>query len=66
MRLMSILNGDGVEKFIKVLLTGMTSGPPTSVLVPLVGDLRYLVEEYAQKKYNNPADAEEFLHSHKE
>lgn len=64
MRLMSILNGEGVEKCSKRLLTGMTSGPPTSIVVPIVGDLLYLVKEYAYKKYSTPAEAEEFLGKH--
>ena len=65
-RLMSILNGDNANGSSEVLLTGMVSGPPTSIVVPLVGELSYLVDEYISENFDCPNEAEQFKSKHQQ
>ena len=53
-RLMSILNGDSSYSFSGIHLTGMVSGPPTSMVVPLIGELSYVVDEFLSKTIGCP------------
>lgn len=53
MRLVAIITGDAHEA---VGLSGMVSGTPTSVVVPLVGELEFIIEEYLSKKHKDPVD----------
>ncbi len=48
MRLKSILDGKGAKRCADIRLSGMTSGAPTSIIVPLLGDLEYLVDEHLE------------------
>ena len=36
----------------------MVSGTPNSVIVPLVGNLRYLVDDFFDELYKKPEDAQ--------
>lgn len=51
MRLISILSGEAAKLGGNVQLTGLASGPPTSIVVPLVGDLHYIVNEHLEKTF---------------
>ena len=63
-RLKMILNGDAKHSSSGIGLTGMISGPPSSVAVPLVADLQYLVHNHLKKKYDNNEDIEEAKKEH--
>lgn len=54
-RLKAIITGN--SKCQDLLLSGMFSGTPTSVVVPLEGDLITLLDEYLSKHFDNPDDA---------
>lgn len=64
LRLMSILNGDNNEDQVEFGLTGMVSGTPTSVVVPLIGDLHYIVDEYLSLMFDDSADARAHKKTH--
>lgn len=66
LRLMKILNGEETDKPSPFKLTGMVSGPPTSIVVPLVGDLRFLVEQHISRKYPDPEESALQLRKHTE
>lgn len=57
-RLASILNGDTNDNQCVFGLTGMVAGTPTSVVVPLVSDLSYIVEEYLAKHHEDAEDVQ--------
>ena len=54
-RLKEILNG--TSKCHHLLLSGMFSGTPTSIVVPLEGDLVTFLDEYLSDRFENPEDA---------
>ena len=58
MRLMNIFNGSANEHQSDFGLTGMVSGAPTSVVVPLIGNLAYLLDEYLALQHENPEAVE--------
>ena len=62
-RLKVILNGGSTNGGNDGALTGMVSGPPTSIVVPLTGDLEVLLDSYLEKKYKNEEDRTSILHS---
>lgn len=64
-RLKAFLNGNNTENQKGSALTGMVSGVPTSILVPLVKGLAYVGEEYLFTLYDNPADIEVRKAKHK-
>lgn len=61
-RLKGILNGDLVESHKDVRLTGIVSGTPTSVVVPLINSLYYIVDEHLESIY----DCAEDVNRHKQ
>ncbi len=65
LRLMSIFNGDANEDQHAVALTGMFTGTPTSLVVPLVDSLSYLVEETLSKTFEDPIDLKFNIESHR-
>lgn len=65
-RLAALLNGDGNENQKKYGLTGMVSGTPTSVVVPLVGNLSFVLDNYLSDKYDDDEDITFHRNTHSE
>lgn len=62
-KLKSVINGDAINEAVcdsnnETTLTGFVSGSPTSVVVPLNGDLLYLLDDYFASREISPEDAE--------
>lgn len=64
-RLKMILNGNRASSS-EMSLTGMVSGPPSSIVVPLVGDLLVLLDEYLMKKHKKEEDRQAEKDSHEQ
>ena len=63
-RIKPILNGTALSHTRGIGLTGMISGPPTSIVVPLVGDLEALLISYLEKKYEDEEDRKAAMQFH--
>ena len=63
-RLITILGGSSNDNQSVFGLTGMVAGTPTSVVVPLVGELSYLVDEYLEELHGSKEDVECEKHAH--
>lgn len=66
LKLRALLTGEYSEHFGDTILSGMVSGTPTSIVVPLLGSLARFVDSYLEQKYPDEADREMVKESYDE
>ena len=66
MPLVAILDGQTSGVCVDANLSGMISGPPTWIVVPLVGDLIRFLDEYIVSTFREADQAKEFRESHQQ
>ena len=63
-KLKALLTGEHADHFGNSNLSGMVSGSPTSVVVPLLGGLEQIIEDYLARHYINEEDRIQVKASH--
>lgn len=65
-RLINLLTGTSSQRQNAPALSGMVSGAPTCIIVPLIGELSYIVTEHLEELHGSSDDVESERNIHKE